>query len=261
MAPKETPLALSLLSRAHSPDTALRIYTERVRQRPLHLVPNDNNLNPQQTRRLKRVRRRLARVKNPGRPKPLSSRQVRSLDIFTIPESTKKYSIYAPLHQLWIAYIHEILWDDKGFMPVNHMQASKLCSADFHGAELEVVRSRCVSRVGVKGIVIKDSKSIFELVTSDDEVKIIPKEGTVFRFQLPIPDTPESCSSVKTVGIIPCSNIAIAAEPQIEALKSNIQVESERRKNIVFELHGDQFRHRAADRANRKFKPHFLPNL
>ncbi|POS88236.1 hypothetical protein EPUL_000139 [Erysiphe pulchra] len=261
MAPKETPLALSLISRAHSPDTALRIYTERIRQRPLHLVPNDNFLNPQQTRRLKRVRRRLTRVKNPGQPKPLSSRQVRSLDIFTIPESAKKYSIYAPLHQLWVAYIQEILWDGKGFMPVNSMQAAKLCSADFHGAELEVVRSRCVSRVGVKGIVVKDSKSIFELVTSDDEVKILPKEGTVFRFQLPIPDMPETCSSGNAVKTVPNLNTATATEPQIETSKSNTQAGSERKKNLIFELHGDQFRYRAADRANRKFKSHFLPNL
>jgi ribonuclease P protein subunit POP4 len=29
----------------------------------------------------------------------------------------------------------------------------------------------------------------------------------------------------------------------------------------VFELHGNQFIHRAADRANKKFKSHFLPDL
>lgn len=261
MAPKETPLALSLLTRAHSPDTALRIYTERIRQRPLHLVPNDSSLNPQQTRRLKRVHRRLTRVKNPGRPKPLSSREVRSLDIFTIPESAKKYSIYAPLHQLWVAYIQEILWDGKGFIPVNNIQASKLCSADFHGAELEVVRSRCVSRVGVKGIVVKDSKSVFEIVTSHDEVKIIPKEGTVFRFCLPIPDVSECCSSGNTANIDSCLNTATAVKPQLESSNSKAEVSSEEKKNLVFELHGDQFRYRAADRSNRKFKPHFLPNL
>ena len=33
------------------------------------------------------------------------------------------------------------------------------------------------------------------------------------------------------------------------------------KKNLVFELHGDQFRYRAVDRANKKFKTHFLPDL
>ena len=42
---------------------------------------------------------------------------------------------------------------------------SKLASADFHGAEVEVVRSGCVGRVGTRGIVVKDTKFTFEVVT------------------------------------------------------------------------------------------------
>lgn len=48
---------------------------------------------------------------------------------------------------------------------------SMLASADFHGAEVEVVRSRCVSRVGVRGIVVRDTKFTFEVVTRGDVVK------------------------------------------------------------------------------------------
>lgn len=43
-----------------------------------------------------------------------------------------------------------------------------LASADYHGAELEVVRSRCVGRVGCKGIVVKDTKFTFEMITKGD---------------------------------------------------------------------------------------------
>lgn len=53
--------------------------------------------------------------------------------------------------------------------PLSH--GSKLVSADFHGAELEVVRSTCVSRVGVKGIVVRDSRFAFVLVTESDNMK------------------------------------------------------------------------------------------
>lgn len=53
--------------------------------------------------------------------------------------------------------------------PASH--GAKLVSADFHGAEVEVVRSRCASRVGVKGIVARDTKFTFEVVTEKDEVK------------------------------------------------------------------------------------------
>lgn len=48
---------------------------------------------------------------------------------------------------------------------------SKLASADFHGAEVEVVRSRCAGRVGVRGIVVRDTKFTFEVVTRGDVVK------------------------------------------------------------------------------------------
>lgn len=45
----------------------------------------------------------------------------------------------------------------------------RLASADFHGAMMEVVRSRCVSRVGLRGIVVRDTKFTFVLVTKNDQ--------------------------------------------------------------------------------------------
>lgn len=133
---------------------------------------------------------------------------------------------------MWVAYISEVLGGESG-MPVTGPAAAKLCSADYHGAELEVVRSRCVSRVGVKGIVIKDSKGIFEIITKNNALKVVPKEHTIFKFTIPI-------------------KMTAAADPPSGSDVPNV-------KELVFELHGDQFRYRAADRANKKFKPHFLP--
>lgn len=56
---------------------------------------------------------------------------------------------------------------------------SKLVSADFHGAEMEVVRSKCSGRVGLKGIVVRDTKFTFVIVTESDEVK---SESLISRF-------------------------------------------------------------------------------
>lgn len=53
--------------------------------------------------------------------------------------------------------------------PASH--GAKLVSADYHGAEVEVVRSQCSSRVGVKGIVVRDTKFTFVVVTEKDVVK------------------------------------------------------------------------------------------
>ena len=222
MAPRENDVAVALLSRAHSPDSTTRIFTEKIKTRPLLLKPSEPS-NGQQHRRIER-QRKLAERRKKQKPKPLSSRQKRALCLYDIPSEQQKYSIYEPLHRMWVGYMQEVLGEN--CIPVTGAAAAKLCSADFHGAKLEVVRSRCVSRVGVQGIVVKDSKFAFEMITKADGRKLIPKEHTVFKFVIPRPEK-----------------------------------EGEEQKDLVFELHGDQFIYRAADRANRKFKAHFLPDL
>lgn len=47
----------------------------------------------------------------------------------------------------------------------------RLVGADYHGAEFEVVRSRCPSRVGIKGICIKETKAMFYIITVKDALK------------------------------------------------------------------------------------------
>lgn len=222
MAPKDNEIAVSLLSRAHSPDSTNRIFTEKVKTRPLLLKPSEPS-NGQQYRRVERERKLSARRKK-LKPKPLSSREKRALCLYDVPPSSRRYSIYEPLHRMWVGYIQEVLGEN--CVPVSGAAAAKLCSADFHGAELKVVRSRCVSRVGVQGIVVKDSKFAFEIITKGNSHKLIPKEHTVFSFVVPRPGG-----------------------------------EGGEQKDLVFELHGNQFIHRAADRANKKFKSHFLPDL
>jgi len=234
-------VAFSLLSRAHSPRTAERIFNEKIRQRKLHLKPTEAD--PAQQARRQARQLKLQKLKRKNKPAPLSARQKRALMLYDIPKADQKFEIYEPLHRMWIGYIQEVLGlREEGGM-VSTADAAKLCSADFHGAEVEVVRSRCVSRVGVKGIVLKDSKFVFEVVTKKDVVKVLPKEHTIFRFTVPFPG--------KTV-----NGIEEGREEE-----QNANGEQKRPKDLVFELHGDQFQHRAADRANKKFKPHFLPDL
>jgi ribonuclease P protein subunit POP4 len=53
--------------------------------------------------------------------------------------------------------------------PASH--GAKLVSADYHGAEVEVVRSRSAGGVGLKGFVVRDTKFTFVIVTDKDQVK------------------------------------------------------------------------------------------
>nr|OQO25262.1 hypothetical protein B0A51_07043 [Rachicladosporium sp. CCFEE 5018] len=224
------PLAATLLQRAHSPDTASTLYRDKIKLRPLLLRPSSPD--PTQNARSARQHTRLVKQRalhRSNKPRPLSAKQKRSLCIYDIPKSQQKYSIYEPIHVMWCAYMRDILGLADGKR--SHIEAQDagpfLASADYHGAIVEVVRSRCASRVGMKGVVVRDTKFTFEIVTRRDEVKVLPKEHSVFRVEVPFEN----------------------------------KEGDEKRKPLVFEVLGEQFQQRATDRANRKFRWHADPDL
>ncbi|KAK4994680.1 hypothetical protein LTR66_005337 [Elasticomyces elasticus] len=223
-------IANDILARAHSPTTTSRIFRENVKTKPLLLRPSSPD--PAVNARAKRQYARLVRASKNAfkRPKPLSAKQKRALCIYEIPKEQRKYPIYEGLHAMWCGYMREILGlnGERVVRVTAQSSGQLLASADYHGAEMEVVRSRCVSRVGLRGIVVKDTKFTFEIITRQNELKTVPKEYTVFRFELPLPITAEDVKGPVTPP-----------------------------KPLVFELNGSQFENRAVDRANKKFKPHY----
>ena len=214
-----------LLARAHSPDSVNRIYNEKIQYRKQQLKPTSPPPTVTNARAARRRQRQQEKDKKKLKPKPLSSRERRKLGLSDIPRDGLKYEIYAPLTKLWLGYINEILGSDVYYG--GPAAAAKLSSAEFHGAEVEVVRSSCPGRVGIKGIVVRDRKFVFEVITKKRGLRIVPKEGTTFR---------------------------------IEVITGQEDPESEDKK-FIFEVLGDQLMLRSADRANRKFKPHFLKTL
>lgn len=172
-APK-THIAQTLLSRAHSPETATQQFTERIKQKPLFLrATSPSAADNRSRRRLHRLRKKEYFLRH-QRPRPLSAREKRSSGLYDLPKEECKYAIFKGLHALWAGYMQEILElkaDGKGGLVTPASHGAKLVSADYHGAEVEVVRSRCTSRVGVKGIVVRDTKFTFVVVTEKDEVK------------------------------------------------------------------------------------------
>ncbi|KAK3306471.1 putative rRNA and tRNA processing protein [Chaetomium strumarium] len=235
---KDQPIAAVLLSRAHEPDEANRIFTEKIQQRPLFLTPSSPPPSDARAARRRAQEKKKQQRKKALKPKPLSATQRRKLGLYDVPRERQKYAFFEPLHQLWLGYVREILGGE--IYTGGEGAAAKLASADFHGAGVEVVRSGCVSRVGIKGIVVKDSKFAFEIVTRKDRLKLVPKEGTVFRFEVPAPLP------------VPGSKVG-EGEAQGQQL--------EQMSKMVFEIHGEQFQFRSADRASRKFRSHFSKKL
>lgn len=236
MASKGAAVTQSLLSRAHSPSSAERIYGEKIQHRPIFLRPTSPppQVTARQARRKERERKAKDR-KKVLKPKPLSAKQRRKLGLHDIPRKGQKYTTFVPLHNLWLGYVREILGAE--VYTGGQGAAAKLSAADFHGAEIEVVRSGCVGRVGIKGIVVKDTRFVFEVITAKNKIKTVPKEGTIFRVEIP-PAEPEKPRDTTQESIAP-------PDP----------------KSLVVEILGDQLNVRSTDRANKKFKLHFLKNV
>ncbi|KAJ9300613.1 hypothetical protein DTO271G3_1777 [Paecilomyces variotii] len=226
---KQNHIAHELIARAHSPDTAEQLFTERIKQKPLFLRPTSPTpADNRNRRRLQRLRKKEYFLRK-QKPKPLSAREKRISGIHDLPKEECKYEIFKGLHKMWVEYMQEVLGlkDGRTTVVTPQSHGSKLVSADYHGAEMEVVRSRCPSRVGLKGIVVRDSKFTFVVVTEKDEMKTIPKEHTIFRFTVPLPNK----------------------QGDKEATEG-----TQTQKECVFELHGSQFENRPVDRASKKFK-------
>ena len=175
--PRSPHIAQILLEKAHTPEVASTLFTEKVLQKPLRLRPTSPDLgshdhDARALRRMERIRKE-AKTKRRKKVKPLSAKEKRITGTYDIPKDAKKYEIYVPLHRMWLGYMGEILGLEEGksaYMTAKG-KGSILASADYHGAELTVVRSRCAGLVGLQGIVIRDTKFTFQIITKGNELK------------------------------------------------------------------------------------------
>ncbi|KAK4211253.1 putative rRNA and tRNA processing protein [Rhypophila decipiens] len=255
----EQPFAAVILSKAHDKKEANQIFTDKVQLRPLFLTPTSPPPSDAREVRRRRAQQKKQAARKRLKPKPLSSSQRRELGLYDVPREGQKYALFEPLHNLWLGYIREILGNE--IYTGGEGAASKLCSADFHGAEVEVVRSGCVSRVGIMGIVIKDSKFAFEIITKKNVLKLVPKEGTVFRFRVPVQNQQQT-ETTKAEGN---TGSGQQTDEKMEGLETTATTTTappdKPPPSMVFEIHGEQFRFRPTDRATRKFRAHFSKRL
>ncbi|GAA6023332.1 hypothetical protein JCM8202_004619 [Rhodotorula sphaerocarpa] len=202
--------------------------------------------------------------KNKAKTPAQLERRERKAFLTSIPRSLP-YAAAVPLHELWLGYIAELLDlpirtaatasmadrtsveaeggalesaissllssytprpepgtprpapDEQFNVPV--MQA-KLVKAEFVGCSLKITRSRAPECVNRDGIVIQETHCTFIIVTPNSRTYRLPKQGTVFTIDLPL-------------------------EP--------VQGSTEPRK-LSFDLYGDAFNYRPADRIAKKWK-------
>ncbi|XP_050079718.1 ribonuclease P protein subunit p29 [Anopheles maculipalpis] len=114
--------------------------------------------------------------------KKLSRKEIKELGLYTLPPDTVKYADALKLHRMWCGYYQTIFpseLPDVTEARYNTAVAS-LLKADYHGAKIQIIRSKQSSVVGMKGIVVLDTKGTFKMVSKDDKLRTIPKNDSQF---------------------------------------------------------------------------------
>ncbi|ELT93186.1 hypothetical protein CAPTEDRAFT_156834 [Capitella teleta] len=112
--------------------------------------------------------------------KQLTSREIRRLRVFQLKSEGQRYSHYISLHKLWCSYIKDLV-DLTKVTDANISEFErKMTRADFHGAVISVNKSRSSCLVGLKGIVLQETKNTFKIITEKDLIRTIPKPHSEF---------------------------------------------------------------------------------
>ncbi|KAF8885900.1 Rof/RNase P-like protein [Gymnopilus junonius] len=133
-------------------------------------------------------------------------------------------------------------------MPNSSGMHPKLLKADYHGSIMTVTQAKNPCLVGLSGIVIHETENAFKVVTKQNKVKLLPKQNSIFTFAVPLYST------------LPATHSANVPLPLPSPVDPDKEVSPHLRKTVLddphiqFELYGNQFRFRAAERAGRKFK-------
>jgi len=275
--------AQKLLARAHPTDEAkvTQILTDKIAYKPLFLNSSTNDSDKRAARRHIRLRKKAYALKH-ARPKPLSAKEKRELRVYELKPEECRYEVYKGLNALWTRYVLEVLGylDRNGTVAkgrigsvasANGGAGALIASADFHGMEVEVVRCVDVGRVGLKGIVVRETRSTLTIVCNEkedkprrpkpkangkeggevsigtgnakgasggqDRVRMILKKGAVFRVVLDLPSKDQATASSDT------------ADAQDLTTTDTLT-----KRRLIFELHGDQLEIRPIERATKKFK-------
>jgi RNase P/RNase MRP subunit p29 len=128
----------------------------------------------------------------------------KKLNLYKLNKDTElEYEKYEKINKLWMNYAYECL---ATCLPPSlvaleesvgdqHARANEPClreenvlnclkQLDYHGCSLKVIKSKCKCLIGISGIVLQDKRNIFALLTKENKIKFVPKQGNLFEFRL-----------------------------------------------------------------------------
>lgn len=222
------------------------VYTNRVKNRHIVLENPDRASNVQKERDAKKARRESEKKKR--KTTALGRRPAGAKGLWKLENGAEKFDLFLPLHQLWMGYMSELLGlSPPSSVPVAEAMPNassmhpKLVKADFHGSLLTVRQSKNPCLVGLSGIVIHETENAFKVITRKDQLKMIPKQNSIFTLAVPL------YSTLLQTQFEPAEAVSSALSGQHSGTVLDAP-------HIAFDLYGNQFCFRSADRAGRKFK-------
>ncbi|KAI9431123.1 RNase P/MRP p29 subunit [Lactarius indigo] len=232
---------------------ARALYDERVRRRQLILAPKAP---------IQRPRRSSKKTGGADDDARMGRREAAEKGLWRLRKEEARWELFVPLHRLWLGYMSELLGlaapPPTPTLQVDHPLAmsqaagmhAKLLKADFHGSIVTVRRSKNAALVGASGIVVQETENTFKVVTQKDKLKVLPKQGSVFVFAVPLYHTGTGTNDPAT-GIVATARSSGSASKKSGGEKPTTVLDG---VHAEFELYGNQFCFRATDRAGRKFK-------
>mmetsp|Transcript_3075 Transcript_3075/g.6013 ORF Transcript_3075/g.6013 Transcript_3075/m.6013 type:complete len:197 (-) Transcript_3075:40-630(-) len=113
----------------------------------------------------RRRMRQAARVQQAG------TKEIKTRKLNEIPKDAQKYSLYLPLHEQWCSYAKSVMKNKAA----GRKRDELALQLDMTGSLVEVVRCRDPSMVGLRGIVVRDGKNAFTVITEENQLKTIIK--------------------------------------------------------------------------------------
>ncbi|KAH9063637.1 RNase P/MRP p29 subunit [Lactarius vividus] len=248
--------ATSAKSKSKSRAQARALYDERVRRRQLILASKPAD--PDRNRRPKK-----ARGADDAR---MGRREAAEKGLWQLRKEEARWELFVPLHRLWLGYMSELLGlaaappttttllrVDPSAVPQAAGMHAKLVKADFHGSIVTVRRSKNAALVGASGIVVQETENTFKVVTQKDRLKVLPKQGSVFVFAVPLyhTGTQDPAGSIVAAARSSDQHLGTDSSSRSTGERSTTVLDG---PHVEFELYGNQFCFRATERAGRKFK-------
>ncbi|XP_015577331.2 ribonuclease MRP protein subunit POP4 isoform X1 [Ricinus communis] len=109
----------------------------------------------------------------------MSMKQHKKCGSFDLPQDLQKFDAFKPMHEMWKAYMAQLLKNTG-----RNQLAQCLIGADLHGANILVAESKIASFTGVSGIMIRETVETFGIITQDNKFQVVPKRFSIFMFQV-----------------------------------------------------------------------------